>query len=88
MKNTEKENKFKPMNTSSVRNNFSEVIDSVLGKERVMFQRYGKNKAALVTTDDADIIQFLLDEETYEKVLKSAKKVKLEAEMRLSKKTA
>ena len=63
---------FLAMNTSSVRNNFSEVVDTVLGKERVMFKRYGKNKAALVTTDDADIIRYLLNENDYDRVLKLA----------------
>lgn len=76
-----KENlRFKSMNTSQVRNHFSEVVDSVLAKERVMFKRYGKDKAALMTTDDADIIKYLLDEEDYERVLKLAREVNEEEE--------
>ncbi len=73
-------NVFISMNTSSVRNNFSEVIDTVIGKDRVIFERYGKRKAALVTTDDADVIKYLLDDNSYEEILDLAKKVRKEKE--------
>lgn len=66
---------FTAINTSSVRNNLSDVVDTVLGKERVMFTRYGKNKAALVTTDDAQVIQYLLEKDDYNRILDLAREV-------------
>lgn len=75
-----KKSEFISMSTSSVRNNFSNVIDTVLGNERVMFNRYGKDKAALVTTDDADVISYLLEEDDYDRILTLAKKVRAKRE--------
>ena len=78
---SDKKSIFKAVNTSSVRNNFSDVVDTVIGKERVMFTRYGKNKAALVTTDDAQVIQYLLEGKDYERILKLARKTETETEL-------
>lgn len=69
---------FKAMKTSDARNHFSDVVDTVIGKERVMFTRHGKDKAALVTTDDAEIIKYLLDKNDYEEILELAREVNAE----------